>query len=244
MTKPLVSIIMISYNNVQYLKAAIDSVLNQTYENWELIISDDKSTDGAWELAQKLSEKDSRIKLYRNEVNLGIVKNRKIAFTKTKGDFIGHLDCDDMLYPYSIQTMLNYFDENPNAMLAQSDCAFMDNKSKVSNYSAHKDPEKNLVHFGWRHFGMYRREVMDSIDGYNDKISNACEDGDLFMQIAEKFEFIRVPEVLYKHRAHEFNQSTKNETCKDCSSREVCNYIRVWAKHANLDHITMQPLEV
>jgi hypothetical protein len=63
------------------------------------------------------------------------------------------------------------------------------------------------------------------------------------MQIAEKFPFIRVPMVLYKQRAHSNNSSPKNEKCGECKSRPICNYVRVWAKHANVDHITMKPLE-
>lgn len=242
MNEPLVSLLMISYNNVQFLKAAIDSVLNQTYQNWELIISDDRSTDGAWELAQVLSKIDVRIKVYQNKVNLGIPKNRKVAYEKSSGDFIAHIDGDDILFPYSVQSMVKHLNENPDAMLAQSDSVFIDPKNKVMSYNCNKDPEENLVHFGWRHFGMYRKEVMQHIDGYNDKIRNACEDGDLFMQIADKFPFIRVAEVLYKHRWHPENQSHKNDKCADCLDRPVCNFIKIWAKHAKIDHITMKPL--
>jgi len=243
MTEPLVSILMISYNNMQYLKTAIDSVLGQTYSNWELIISDDGSTDGAWELAQKLSEKDDRIKVYRNEKNLGIPKNRKIAHSKAMGDYVSHLDGDDILFPYSVATMVEYLNSNPTAMLAQSDSVYIDGDSKIIDYVKNREPEDNLAWFGWRHFGMYRNEVHDYIEGYNDRLKSACEDGDLFMQIAEKYPFIHVPVVLYKHRWHGKNQSKSNAKCETCTQRAECNYIRVWAKYANMDPITYTKLE-
>ena len=243
MNGPLVSVLMISYNNVQYLKQAVDSVIAQTYKNWELVIQDDMSTDGAWELATALVRKDKRIRAYRNMINVGIQKNRLNAFMNTKGDLICHLDGDDILFNYSIETMVEHMQANPGAMLAQSDSCWIDPKNKVMQYLANSDPEENLSKFGWRHFGMYRREAYNATKGYNTELTNACEDGDLFMQIAEQFPFIRVPIVLYRHRWHGGNMSHQNEKCGDCKSRPICNYIRVWAKHVNLDHLTMKPLE-
>lgn len=243
MTKPLVSVLMISFNNVQYLKQAIDSVINQTYSNWELIVSDDGSTDGAWELAQALAKKDKRIKTYRNEKNLGIPKNRKQAFDKSTGELIAHLDCDDVLFKYAIETMLEHFDQNPDAMLAQSDSVLIDSKNNVIQYVFSPYPDANLTNFGWRHFGMYRRKGYDTLKGYNTALKSACEDGDLFMQFAEKYPFIKVPAVLYKHRWHDKNTSESNNKCVECKDRDKCNFIRVWAKHANIDHLTFKPLE-
>lgn len=72
-----VSIIMLAYNNVRFLKTAIDSIKAQTYQNWELLISDDCSSDGTWELSSTLSNYDQRIKVYQNEQNIGVVRNRK-----------------------------------------------------------------------------------------------------------------------------------------------------------------------
>lgn len=242
MNTPLVSVIMLVYNNVRFLKEAIDSVIDQTYQNWELIIHDDGSTDGAWEVAQILAKKDSRIRAYRNEKNLWIVKNRKEAFLKTKGELICHLDGDDVLFPYSIESMVSHLLALPEVMLAQSDSIIIDESSRFNRFQTHKPYTGNLVELGWRHFGMYKREAYDQCAGYNTEITNACEDGDLFMQIADKFPFIQVHEVLYKHRATSNNASGKNQSCNECSCRPVCNFIRVWAKHANMNHLTMQPL--
>jgi len=239
-TKPLVSIIMLSYNNVRFVKRAIDSVLAQTYTNFELVISDDCSSDGSWELIQKLAESDRRIRCYQPKSNLGIVKNRLFAYEKTKGKAIGHLDGDDELYPYSLEMMMEHL--KPDIALAQSDNAWMDQNSAVYQYHANKDPQPNLAFAGWRHFGVYWRWAYETTNGYNTQLISACEDGDLFMQIAEKHKVIRVPQVLYKHRWHEKNQSFSNKKCAECSERPVCHYIRVWGKHAGVDPITFKPV--
>lgn len=244
-TNPLVSVLMISYNNVGFFKKAIDSVIEQTYKNWELIISDDGSTDGAWELAERMSQKDARIKAFRNASQLGIPKNRHAAFTRSSGEYVCHVDGDDELYPFSIQTMVETLSASDDIALAQSDNAWINDKGEVYGYHNNKDPDLkgNLSEAGWRHFGMYKRWAYDRTDGYNTKLINACEDGDLFMQIVEKFKYVRVPAVLYKHRWHGKNMSFETKKCGECNERPVCNYIRVWSKHVGYDPITLKPLD-
>ena len=240
---PLMSVMMIAYNNVQFLKAAVDSVKKQTYPNWELIINDDCSADGTFELAQKLSESDSRIKVYRNAQNLKTPKNRHAAMQYITGDFVGHLDADDMLYPHALAAQLQFLLKNLEVALVYSDYSEIGVDGNVTSYTVTKDYESNLAWFGWRPFGVYRMSVYREIQGYNHHLTQGCEDGDLFMQIAEKYKFARNPHVLYYHRSHATNTSPKNYQCETCPDKPACNYIRVWSKHANYDPITMKPLE-
>lgn len=244
MTNSLVSLLMPAYNSARYIKYAINSVQNQTYTNWELIIVDDCSNDGTWEIAYMLSTRDSRIKVYQNDKNLGIVKNRKRAYSLSTGDLIAHFDNDDILERYSVDEMVKAFDQLPDVGLIYTDLAQIDEKGKHQLYSESKTFDPNILHqHGWRHFGMYRRKVMNYIDGYNEKLVSGCEDGDLFMQIAEKFPIVRLPKVLYLYRAHSENNSNYNKKCEICEERPVCNYIRVWSKTAKYNPITFKPLE-
>ena len=240
--KPMLSVMMISYNSVQYIKAAIDSVKAQTYENWELVINDDCSTDGTYELAQKLAERDSRIKVYQNETNLMTPRNRAAASKHLTGDYIGHLDADDMLYPHAIEYAVKALNDNPDIALVYSDTAGINAKGKITGYNLHTDADSNLAYFGWRPFGVFRMSVFKQTQGYNTKLTGGCEDGDLFMQIVEGRKFMRVPHVLYYHRSHETNTSPKNHSCGTCPDRPICNYIKVWSKHANFDYLTFTPL--
>lgn len=250
MSKPLVSVIMLVYNNVQFLKAAIDSVLEQSYSNWELLINDDGSTDGAWELIQTLAELDSRIKPQQNAPKLGIPKNRKSAYDRSSGELVCHLDGDDALFPWSLETMVNHMEKDPDVAIAYSDFAWVDASGKVFSYYKTSDVQPNLAQMGasWRHLGMYRKSFYEKTEGINTKMMVACEDVDLFMQLAEVGKLLRVPYVLYKYRRHDKQTTAADATlssrnCSTCTERSYCNYIRVWSKHAEFDHITWTSLK-
>lgn len=244
MSSPLVSLMMPMHNTVQFLKAAVDSVLAQTHQNWELVIVDDASNDGSYELATALALKDQRIKLHRNDSKLGVAKNRDKAVHLCTGEFIGHIDSDDMLERWALEEMLRVFDSKPDVALAYSDFAQVDVKGKVELYSASHDFDSNILHrHGWRHFGVYRKSAYDATQGFNTKLLNGCEDGDLFMQIAEQFPCQRIPKVLYYYRSHSTNTTRTMQKCDVCTQRTECNYMRVWAKSANYDPITFTPLK-
>lgn len=245
MSQPLVSLMMISYNNVAYLKAAIDSIRAQTYTNWEMVISDDCSTDGSWELAQVLGARDPRIKVVQTERNLKTPGNRAFAAKHLTGDLVGHIDADDTLFPYSVQTVVDYLDANPDIAMVYSDMAEINAAGVVTGYTVNKgpDPKPNLAFHGWRPFGVYRRSAYRTVSGYNDKLTQGCEDGDLFLQIAEEHKFAKIPQVLYSRRSHGANNSPKNHKCETCPDRPVCNYVRIWSKHAGYDPVTFTPLK-
>lgn len=251
MKTPLVSLLMAAYNNAGFIKAAIDSAIAQTYQNWELVIVDDGSTDGTYELASVIAQQDSRIKLHRNEKNIGYNATMIVLSKLAKGDLFAHFDSDDMLERYAVEEMVAAFAENPEVMFIYSDFAQIARVGDLKTYevesyspSPNFDAEKLYQH-GWRHFGMYRAAVFNHIPGYNEKLipTNGCTDGDLFMQIAEKFPALRLPKVLYFYRNHGSNISKKNAKCETCPVNPDCNYIRVWAKAAKRDQRTLQPLE-
>lgn len=242
MGTPRVSLIMPVYNNVQFIKRAIRSVQNQTYTDWELVIVDDASLDGAAELAEVLAATDPRISFHKNETRLGVAKNRRKAVEFCKGEFIGHIDSDDMLERWALEEVINTFTVRPNVALVYSDMAQVDINDNIESYSASPDFDANILHrHGWRHFGVYKRSAYESTEGFNTKLKNGCEDGDLFMQIAEHFPCFRIPKVLYYYRNHSHNMTKSMQKCDDCTQRTECNYMRVWAKSANYDVITFKP---
>ena len=110
--KPLVSIITPSYNVSKYIGAAIDSVLAQTYSNWELLITDDASTDDTVDIVNGYVEQDSRIHLYQLENNCGagIARNNSVAYAQ--GRYIAFLDADDWWYPNKLEIQLQFMLSN------------------------------------------------------------------------------------------------------------------------------------
>src|SRR5574344_1640995 len=118
----LISIAMCSYNGERFIKEQIDSIIAQTYKNFELIIVDDGSKDNTIEIIKYYQSKDSRIKLFQNEKNLGFVKNFEKAITLCSGDFIALADQDDVWKKNKIEVFLNNIDKN---MLIYSDAILM-----------------------------------------------------------------------------------------------------------------------
>lgn len=107
----LVSIIMPSYNTAEFIEESINSVINQTYTNWELIIVDDCSTDGSEEIIKKFTQ-DERIKFYKNERNSGAAISRNYALREAKGKWIAFLDSDDLWHPEKLEKQLNFMRKN------------------------------------------------------------------------------------------------------------------------------------
>lgn len=108
--KGLVSIVMPSYNSEKYIKASIESVLNQTYPYWELLIVDDCSTDKTVEIIK--SFKDERIKLFQNKINSGAAISRNWALREAKGKWIAFLDSDDLWLPKKLEEQLQFMIDN------------------------------------------------------------------------------------------------------------------------------------
>jgi len=127
MNTPLVSIIMPLYNKRAYVRRAIDSVRNQTHENWELIIVDDGSTDGS---PAVVPSDDSRIRLFR-QTNAGPSAARNNGISKARGEFVSFLDADDYYYPHKLEKEVQYLHEEKRAEWMLSGPKFRDSKGEV-----------------------------------------------------------------------------------------------------------------
>jgi len=116
MKKPLVSIMMPAYNAGKYIRRAIESVLAQTYENWELIIIDDCSTDNTYEIAA--SYKDPRIRILRHEQNMGVGSSRNDALSASRGQWVAVLDADDEWLPQRLERLIKETDGREDFFLS------------------------------------------------------------------------------------------------------------------------------
>ena len=112
---PLVSVLMTVYNREKYLAEAIESVMASTYKNWELIIVDDRSKDTSVKIANEYAEKDSRIRAYINDKNLGDYPNRNRAASYAKGKYLKYLDADDLIYEHTLEYMVLMMERYPTA---------------------------------------------------------------------------------------------------------------------------------
>lgn len=112
---PFISVLMTAYNREKYIAEAIESVRASSYTNWELIITDDCSTDKTLEIARNFESQDTRIRVFRNEINLGDYPNRNRAASYARGEFLMSVDSDDMLLVDTMAKCILLFKEYPQA---------------------------------------------------------------------------------------------------------------------------------
>ncbi len=115
---PLVSVLMTAYNREEFIADAIESVLAQTFTDWELVIVDDRSRDRTAEIAHRYAARDSRIRVHVNERNLGDYPNRNHAATLARGEFLKYHDSDDLMYPHCLAVMASLLMVYPHAAFA------------------------------------------------------------------------------------------------------------------------------
>lgn len=203
MTKQLLfSILIANYNNGRYLMDAVESIRQQTYANWEIVLVDDGSTDNSEELYAEL-EKDERIHIYRNEQNMGCGYTKRRCAELAKGEICGFLDPDDVLTPEALSAMAETHSEHPEASLIHSDHYECDNKLNITNiYKGSQIPDGEcFLKFqrGVSHFATFKRAIYNATIGINPQMKRAV-DMDLYYLLDEVGKFVYLNKALYYYR--------------------------------------------
>jgi glycosyltransferase involved in cell wall biosynthesis len=133
----LISIIIPVYNHEKFIRSTIESVISQTYNNWELLVVDDCSTDSSWKIIQEYEKKDSRIKAFKNEENKGLTYNWKFLIDNAKGEFLAFLEGDDFFYKENIKEKMEVFDKYPDLGMVYCNFSVIDEKGNIiiNNYN-------------------------------------------------------------------------------------------------------------
>lgn len=200
----LVSIILPVFNGEKYLSESIDSVIVQTYQNWELIIVDDCSSDNTPNIAKEYVKKDSRIKYYRNDVNLRLPRNLNKGFSLANGEYLTWTSDDNRYKPMAIEAMVNALEKNKSAQFVFASCHVINEMGQIIEYIMQsKDSRKKIV--GLNPVGacfMYTRLVYEQVGEYDDNYA-LVEDFDYWQRICMKFSFIVLEDILYEYRWHD-----------------------------------------
>jgi len=186
---PLVSIILPTYNRSEYLSRAIESVLGQTYNNFELVIIDDCSTDRTSEIISKYQ--DSRIKIIKNKENLGLVKSLNKAINYAKGECIARIDDDDFWSDSKkIEKQIEFLENNPEYVLVG--CGVIKINKQGKEVRKYLFPEKDkeireimLVISPFVHPGVvFRKKAWEKVGGYDEKLYFS-QDSDLWAKLGK-----------------------------------------------------------
>ena len=217
---------MPAYNCEKYINKAIDSILNQTYKNFELLIADDYSTDKTKAIID--SYRDDRIKRFHNDNNLGYLKTTNKLFELCSGDFITFQDADDFSDKNRIERLINYLIEHPEIDCLGSNIAKVDingNEFFKSNFPLNQadiltEFQKNRVVMTGSSL-MIRKKVLNKIGAYNEYFDRlGSEDVYWYSLIIENLSAANLPDILYCYRA---NPNSVGGTFKDPRSKVLHN---------------------
>ena len=207
---PLVSVICLSYNHEAYVVEALNSVINQTYPNVELLIADDCSTDNSVEVIQNWLENHPEVDFLTNEKNLGNTKTFNQLAKKAKGEFIIDLAADDILLPNCVENQIKTFQNSKykNLGIVYGNLIEVDEKENfISNYYTEEDhPESGDIYkmvIGRTTkicsvSSMIKKSVLEKLGYYDENL--AYEDLDLWIRTSRDFDFEYIPEILAKKR--------------------------------------------
>lgn len=209
-----VSIIMPLYNCEKFLKHSIQSVQNQTYDNWELIIVDDASTDNSLEEAQLLAEKDSHIHIHSLTQNKGVGYARNVAISFAKGRYLAFLDSDDLWAKHKLEKQIDFM-QSDDIGLSHTGYAFIDEKGQLLPTGIiHVDQSVNLLRYlKTTQIGMSTvmidRKKFPNISFPSDR--RLSEDASTWVPLLRQGEYFHgMDEVLMLYRVRE-NQLSSNK---------------------------------
>ncbi len=209
---PRVSIGLPVYNGDNYIRVAIDSVLTQTFTDWELVVCDNCSNDSTEEIVRSYAERDSRVRYIRNASNIGAAANHNLTMTLSRGEYFKLYAHDDMLLPTFLERCVEVLDRDPEVVNCHTKTMIMDGQGKdVKPNPWHlrtesPNPRTRFHDLVWVHhhcfqiYGVVRREILMktpllSIYPSSDQV--------LLAELALHGRFHEVPEFLFRSRRHE-----------------------------------------
>ena len=212
--KPLVSVLIPTYDSVEFIEDTVRSIINQTYKNIEIVIVDDASTDGTVEILEKLEREDKRIKLSKNKKNLGITDNMNNGIRKCEGKYIAILDGDDWAYPYRIEEQVKVMEENPKVVLCSGYMDICDEDLNIRGTRTYplrdNDIRKAMVRYDpiSHPASMWRTSELKKTTLYSSKFP-ICRDYDLIVRISEFGKYENIPKSLIKYRVRKNSETGK-----------------------------------
>ncbi len=169
MEKPLVSVIMGIYNCADTLHNAIESLISQTYTNWELIMCDDASTDNTYKVAKEFEKKYDNIHIIKNEKNMQLAYSLNQCLAIAKGEFIARMDSDDLSLPTRFEKQVNFLIDNPEYAVVGTGAEINSSKQKNGIRIANEKPTVQKMLHGTPYLHptiMMRKTTFDVLNGY------------------------------------------------------------------------------
>lgn len=210
MKTPLVTIYITNYNYAHYIEKAIESVINQSFKDYEVLIIDDGSTDGSQEVIEKYSDKQNFQIIYQK--NKGLVVTNNIALRLSQGKYIMRLDADDYLDVNALSIMVSEMEKDDDLGLVFPNYFIVDKDGNILNFRKRIATDENKVKDNPAHGActLIRKKFLDSIGGYDETFT--CQDGYyLWVNFLSKFKVKNIETPLFYYRRHNSNLTNNSE---------------------------------
>ncbi len=233
----LVSIIIPCYNAEKYIEKTIQSVLNQTYTNWELIVVNDGSSDNSKQIIEDLASNENRLLVY-NKKNTGVSDSRNYGLEKSQGEFIAFLDADDIWHNEYLEKQIDIL-LSTNSTLSYTATKLIDEFGNELNKQIRGENNPQLNDFLVQKFNyntnpsgiVYKRSCFEKVSGFDIQLSNNADQDILIQMLSQGYSIGYIDEILWDYRIHNNNMSKNVSTLeKDtlylfhkCSKQKLFN---------------------
>lgn len=214
-TPPKLSVIMSVYNGEKYLREAIQSILDQSFSDFEYIIINDGSTDCTAKILASFD--DQRIKIITNQQNIGLTAALNKGLVLAKGEYIARMDADDVSLSFRFKKQIDILDNNSNVVLVSGNIDLINSEGKVW-YKIRRNRHPGIVawfllfynYLGGHSQVMFRRQLVSYLGGYS-KEYRYSQDHDLWQRLSNEGDIVILPEVILLCRCHNESVSVKNK---------------------------------
>ena len=234
MAEPFFSVMMPAYNAERYIALALDSILAQTFNDFELIVFDDFSKDRTYEIIKKYEAKDKRIKSFRNEKNMGNCYTRRLALNEMTGRYVAFLDSDDIWESKKLEKFARRLETaekdsvcvHSDAILIDADGCEMGQSFQQKFNTNNKPVEGNIFHeillTNWINMSsaVVDRKTLLEVGGFRPISEMVADDWDMWVRFARNAKFYFIPEKLTRYRIHEAGISSAHRVERVAIARE------------------------
>jgi glycosyltransferase involved in cell wall biosynthesis len=202
-----VSVLMAVWNSAGVVGRAVDSILRQSYPDWELLVVDDASTDETALVLQAVERREPRVRVLRNRSNLGLAGALNRGWNEARGDLIARMDADDTSHPERLAHQVRFLDAHPEVAVLGSGAEMVDDDGHFLGLAVRPECHEELAARMYRESPflhpsvMFRRSFLAAMDGYDERLRRA-QDLDLWLRAYRRFRFHNLQKPLITYRLH------------------------------------------
>src|SRR5256885_7165052 len=214
---PTISVIMSVYNAEKYLCKAIDSIVAQTFADFEFIVIDDGSTDSSPQILKRFAEKDSRLRV-ETRANKGLTRSLNEAIALSRGEFLARMDADDIALPNRLQIQVDFLQAHSDVVLLGGGYELIDGAGRLLTKIIPPADDATLQEHALsgrtpicHPLAMMRRDAVAKVGGYDETLA-AAQDLDLWLKLGEVGKLACGPDILLRYRQHAHSVSEQTQS--------------------------------